>query len=164
MNRVNWRALTLLSAAGTAASFAFSAFSATAGRVEVLYAVWALIGFFASTMTCLGLRVLSDLPDKERAFGVRLGVELFITATVLFALPPLVISIRKYPGAVLGVAGVVALLGISAFWVPPRPLVARVSEAPPKAALPAASWFKLLVFFLFLVRNACCRVWHSLHR
>lgn len=150
MNRLNWRLLTLISAAGTAASFAFSA---TVERLDALYLIWALIGFFASTMTCLGMRILSDLPNKVRAFGVRQGVELSVTAAVLFALPPLIISIWKYPGAALGLAGVVALLGISALWLPARPPIAQVNQAPSKAALPAASWFTLFVFFLFLLGN-----------
>ena len=83
INRMNWRVLTAASATGTAASFALSA---QVSGVTMLYAVWALIGFFASTMTSLGMRILSDLPNKVRAYGVRQGVELSVTAAVLFAL------------------------------------------------------------------------------
>ena len=85
INRLNWRVLTLVSALCTAGSFALSS---QVKDLTTLYAVWALIGFFSSTMTCLGLRILSDLPDKVRAVGVRQGVELSVTAAVLFALPP----------------------------------------------------------------------------
>lgn len=63
--------------------------------------MWALIGFLAATMTCLGIRILSDLPNKVRAFGARRSVELSVTAAALFALPPLVITHFKYPGAAL---------------------------------------------------------------
>lgn len=150
MNRINWRLLTIISAAGTAASFAFSA---TVVRLNVLYVIWAMIGFFASTMTCLGMRILSDLPNKVRAFGIRQGVELFVTSAVLFILPPLLISTWKYPGAALGLTAVVAILGISALWVPTRPLLDQSTEPSSKAALPAASWFALLIFFLFLIGN-----------
>ena len=154
MNRLNWRVLTVVSTAGTALFFALSA---GVEQVSMLYVMWALIGFFASTMTCLGMRILSDLPNKVRAFGVRQGVELSVTALVLFALPPLVIAHFKYPGAALALAGVVALLGLSAFWVPHGPPEA-VSAAGPAAvvasgALPAASWRALGLFFLFLVGN-----------
>lgn len=100
--------LTIVSAVGTAGSFGLSS---QVKDLNTLYAVWALIGFFASTMTCLGMRILSDLPNKVRAFGVRQGVELSATAAVLFALPPLVIATYKYPGAAL------ALAGWSPFWV-----------------------------------------------
>lgn len=112
INRVNWRVLTGLSALGTAASFALSAL---ARDLMQLQAVWALIGFFASTMTCLGLRILSDLPDKVRAFGVRQGIELSVTAVVLLTLPPWVIAGFKYPGAAWALAAVVAVLVPAAF-------------------------------------------------
>ncbi|MEC5213923.1 putative MFS family arabinose efflux permease [Polaromonas sp. CG_9.5] len=157
MNRLNWRVLTVVSTAGTALFFALSV---GVSSVSVLYGMWALIGFFASTMTCLGMRILSDLPNKVRAFGVRQGVELSVTALVLFALPPLVIAHFKYPGAALALAGVVALLGLSALWVPhgpPSAGAAAVQGAPVAAtghrALPAASWRALALFFLFLVGN-----------
>ena len=165
MNRLNWRLLTVVSTAGTALFFALSA---GVTSLPVLYGMWALIGFFDSTMTCLGMRILSDLPNKVRAFGVRQGVELSVTALVLFALPPLVIAHFKYPGAALALAGVVALLGLSALWVPhgpPTPVpstangeaVVDAAAATPAAtghrALPAASWWALGLFFLFLVGN-----------
>lgn len=150
MNRLNWRVLTVVSTAGTALFFALSA---GVSSVPVLYAMWALIGFFASTMTCLGMRILSDLPNKVRAFGVRQGVELSVTALVLFALPPLVIAHFKYPGAALALAGVVALLGLSALWVPHGPPSAGAPVAARHRALPGASWRALTLFFLFLVGN-----------
>lgn len=119
--------------------------------------MWALIGFFASTMTCLGMRILADLPNKVRAYGVRQGVELSVTAAVLFALPPLVIVRFKYPGAALALAGVVVVLGISALWLPTGPASAGTDDSattpPLRGPLPAASWWALGVFFLFLVGN-----------
>ena len=66
LNRVNWRLLTFLSTLCTAACLALSA---AISQPALLYVIWALIGFFASTMTCLGMRILSDLPNKVRAFG-----------------------------------------------------------------------------------------------
>ena len=154
MNRMNWRTLTLISAAGTALSFALSA---KLNELLLLYVMWALIGFFAATMTCLGIRILSDLPNKVRAFGVRQGVELSVTAAVLFALPPLVIAHFNYPGAALALAAVVALLGISAFWVPKGPLlpviVRGMDDQKARFNLPRAAWRALAVFFLFLVGN-----------
>jgi predicted MFS family arabinose efflux permease len=154
MNRLDWRWLTLVSAAGTAGSFALSS---VVSELRWLYAVWALIGFFASTMTCLGMRILADLPNKVRAFGVRQGMELAVTAAVLFVLPPLVIAPFRYPGAALALAAVVAVLGVSAFWVPRRALTdaraAALAEPSLGLALPWSAWAALAVFFLFLVGN-----------
>ncbi|MFO1333844.1 MAG: MFS transporter [Piscinibacter sp.] len=162
INRMNWRVLTAASATGTAASFALSA---QVSGVTMLYAVWALIGFFASTMTSLGMRILSDLPNKVRAYGVRQGVELSVTAAVLFALPPLVIAGWKYPGAALALAGVVAVLGLSALWVPAHPLVPvepGAGGSPARRALPARSWACMAVFFVFLAGNIA--LWAFLER
>ncbi len=151
MNRLNWRLLTIISALGTAGSFGLSA------RIDnpmLLYVIWALIGFFASTMTCLGMRILSDLPNKVRAFGVRQGVELSVTAMVLFALPPLVISHFKYPGAAIALASVVAILGLSALWLPRSALTdADTPVASALSRIPSGAWFSLVLFFLFLVGN-----------
>lgn len=151
LNRVNWRLLTFFS---TLCSAACLALSAAISQPALLYVIWALIGFFASTMTCLGMRILSDLPNKVRAFGVRQGIELSVTALVLFVLPPLVIAQFKYPGAALALAAVVALLGLSALWVPARaPGASSSAPAAAAGALPAAAWLWLALFFLFLVGN-----------
>lgn len=159
MNRLNWRGLTVASALGTAGAFALSA---QVREVQLLYPVWALIGFFASTMTCLGLRIITDLPSPVRAFGVRQGVELSVTAAVLFALPPLVIATFKYPGAAWALAGVVAVLGLSAFRVPSRTRSVAQAVRGPQLALPPASWWRMGVFFVFLVGNIA--LWAFLER
>lgn len=163
MNRLDWRWLTVISAAGTAGSFALSA---SVRHLGALYVMWALIGFFASTMTCLGMRILSDLPNKVRAFGVRQGVELSLTAAVLFALPPLVIASWKYPGAAWALAVVVAALGLSALWVPRHPIAATAASAAAgttgRSRIPARAWFVLAVFFVFLAGNIA--LWAFLER
>lgn len=163
MNRLDWRWLTVISAAGTAGSFALSA---SVRHLSALYVMWALIGFFASTMTCLGMRILSDLPNKVRAFGVRQGVELSLTAAVLFALPPLVIATWKYPGAAWALAVVVAALGLSALWVPRHPIAATAASAAAgttgRSRIPARAWFVLAVFFVFLAGNIA--LWAFLER
>ena len=178
IERLNWRLITVISALGTAGSFALSAASAD---LKGQYIAWALIGFFASTMTCLGMRILTDLPDKVRAFGVRQGVELSVTAAVLFALPPLVIAQWQYQGAAAALAVVVLMLGVSAVWVPARSVLSdreassqgaqgahgaavqtftqgeerQVSYLAPAARLrvPVAAWAGLVVFFVYLVGN-----------
>lgn len=159
INRLNWRGLTVVSAAGTAASFAISA---QVKELATLYVVWALIGFFASTMTCLGMRILSDLPNKVRAFGVRQGIELSVTAAVLFALPSLVIASHHYPGAAWALAGVVAVLGLSALWVPQHPLAPLDVAVGPRPAIPGSAWFCMGVFFVFLTGNIA--LWAFLER
>lgn len=152
MNRLNWRWLTAVGAICTAVCFALSAL---VQALPLLYVSWACIGFFASTMTCLGMRVLSELPNKERAFGVRQGVELSVTAAVLFALPPLLIARFHYAGAAWALAALVLLLGVSAFWVPNGAAVPLNSEAGSHHTrrMPMTAWWALAVLWLFLVGN-----------
>ncbi len=164
INRLNWRTLTVASTIGTATAFAVSS---QLRSIEALYLVWAFIGFFASTMTCLGMRILADLPDKVRAFGTRQGIELSVTAAVLFALPPLVIAQWQYPGAALALAVVVGVLGLSAFWVPQGPLLAIAEENQAitnhsRIPLPRSSWVCMGIFFVFLVGNIA--LWAFLER
>ena len=151
MNRLNWRWLTAVGAVCTALCFALSAL---VQALPLMYVSWACIGFFASTMTCLGMRVLADLPNKERAFGVRQGVELAVTAAVLFALPPLVIAPYRYPGAALALAALVLLLGLTALWVPKGPLLAaQETQTLKQQRMPVKAWWALAVLWLFLVGN-----------
>lgn len=154
MNRLNWRLLTAIGAICTAVCFALSAL---VQALPLLYVSWACIGFFASTMTCMGMRVLSDQPNKERAFGVRQGVELSVTAAVLFALPSLLIARFHYAGAAWALAVLVLLLGLSAFWVPDG-AHARLTSATDATAnqpqrMPVTAWWALAVLWLFLVGN-----------
>lgn len=154
MNRLNWRWLTAIGAIYTAVCFALSAMVQV---LPLLYVSWACIGFFASTMTCMGMRVLSDLPNKERAFGVRQEVELSVTAAVLFVLPPLLIARFHYAGAVWALAALVLLLGLSAFWVPDgapaRLTLATGAAAHQPQRMPMTAWWALTVLWLFLVGN-----------
>ena len=154
MNRLNWRWLTVVGAIGTALYFALSAM---VQALPLLYVSWACTGFFASTMTCLGMRMLSDLPNKERAFGVRQGVELSVTAAVLFALPPLLIARFQYAGAAWALAALVLLLGFSVFWVPSgahaRSTLSNDALTIQPQRMPVTAWWALAVLWMFLVGN-----------
>lgn len=150
LNRFNWRWLTMASAVCAATAFATSA---GVRDFWLLNVMWVLIGFFSSTMTCLGLRVLTDMPNKERAFGIRQGVELSVTAAALFALPPLVIAAHGFPGAAMALAVLVLLLGISAWHLPAHPDVAAKPGGSNSPKIPSAAWAALLVFGLFLIGN-----------
>ena len=88
IDRLDWRWVTGAAAVGTAVAYAFSGVA----QGVALSGALALLGLFAALMTALGLRVLAQLPNKEQAFGFRQSTELWLTAAVLFALPPLAIS------------------------------------------------------------------------
>lgn len=151
MDRLNWRWLTLGCAGGAALTLLTSSQMAAQAQLPL----WALLGFFCALMTCLGLRIMAEMVDKERALGLRQGVELALVAAVLFILPSLVIARFHYPGAALLLAGIVLVLSVSAFVLPSRQDF-RVSTAASQPLAPAASfrlppaaYAALVLFFLF---------------
>lgn len=150
IDRLDWRWVTGAAAIGTAVAYAFSGMA----KGVALSGALALLGLFAALMTALGLRVLAQLPNKEQAFGFRQSTELWLTAAVLFALPPLVIAPFGYPGLALALGGMALLLGLSAFALPRGP------DAPATQArlLPGwqesrLAWVVLLFFFVYLAGN-----------
>ncbi|MGL6071029.1 MFS transporter [Craterilacuibacter sp.] len=116
MDRLNWPWLTRLSALGAAGALLLS----SQLPLFFQYPLWAVVGFFAALMTCLGLRIMGALPDKERALSVRLAIELAVTSLVLFVLPPLVIARWHYPGLVLALSAIILLLSLSSLKLPRR--------------------------------------------
>ena len=148
IDRLNWRRLTLGCALGAATALLVS----SRLPIEGQYPIWAAVGFFAALMTCLGMRIIGELPNKERALGVRQGIELSTTAAVLFALPPLFIAPYGYPGAATALAGIILLLSLSALRLPnhgdmPSASAEARAEKHPPALLAYAA---LVILFLFL--------------
>ncbi|WP_315262920.1 MFS transporter [Pseudomonas fragi] len=151
IDRLNWRWLTLGCATGAAAAYWMTSWLPATAQLPL----WALIGFFAALMTCLGMRIMGEMANKERALGLRLGIELGLVAAVLFALPSLVIAYFHYTGAVVMLAAIILLLSLSALALPRREdFIGR--DTPPRDGsvlsrfqLPPAAYAALGFFFLF---------------
>lgn len=125
--------------------------------------LWALIGFFAALMTCLGLKVIGQLSNKERGLGVRQGIELGVTAAVLFILPAYVISQYEYAGAAISLSLVILALSISVFWLPKNNhLEVENGDIKSQLNIPASAWFALAVFLIFATGNIA--LWAFLER
>lgn len=125
--------------------------------------LWALIGFFAALMTCLGLRIIGQMINKERALGVRQGIELGVTAIVLFALPAFVISQFGYVGAAISLSLIILLLSISVFWLPKNThLTHEDTSIKFQLKIPKSAWMALLVFLVFATGNIA--LWAFLER
>ena len=148
IDRLNWRWLTLGCAVGAATALLISSRLPIQGQ----YPIWAAVGFFAAVMTCLGMRIIGELPNKERALGVRQGIELSTTAAVLFALPLLFIAPYGYPGAAIALAGIIMMLSLSGLRLPNHGDMpsaspdAKARKHPP--ALPAYAALGILFIFL----------------
>ncbi|MEG1038763.1 MAG: MFS transporter [Pseudomonas sp.] len=151
IDRLNWRWLTLGCALGAAVAYGLS--SRLPATVQL--PLWALIGFFAALMTCLGMRIMGEMPNKERALGLRLGIELGVVAAVLFALPSLVIANFHYTGAALLLAAIILLLSLSSWALPRRQDLLGAAARSHSGSLlsrfqfPPAAYAALGFFFLF---------------
>ncbi|MEE1865016.1 MFS transporter [Pseudomonas auratipiscis] len=151
IDRMNWRLLTLGCAIGAAQAYWLSSRLPAIAQLPL----WALIGFFAALMTCLGMRIMGEMANKERALGLRLGIELGVVAAVLFALPSLVIAYFHYAGAAWMLASIILLLSLSAFALPRRQDFIANGQAQTAGSVlsrfqfPPAAYAALGFFFLF---------------
>lgn len=151
IDRLNWRLLTLGCAIGAALAYWLSSRLPAIAQLPL----WALIGFFAALMTCLGMRIMGEMANKERALGLRLGIELGVVAAVLFALPSLVIAYFHYAGAAWMLASIILLLSLSAFALPRRQDFIGKGQAQQAGSVlsrfqfPPAAYAALAFFFLF---------------
>lgn len=127
--------------------------------------LWAGIGFFAAIMTCLGLMLVGMMANKEQALGMRQGIELTVTAGALFVIPAFITYRFGYAGTAFALAGVIALLGLSSFFLPKG---RHVNEQQPSMSLreqlriPYKAWLALAVFLLFATGNIA--LWAFLER
>lgn len=125
--------------------------------------LWAFIGFFAALMTCLGLRVIGQMINKERALGVRQGIELGVTAMVLFVLPAYVITAFGYAGTAVSLSLIILVLSISVFWLPKNThLDTTDSSIKTQLDIPIGAWLALAVFLIFATGNIA--LWAFLER
>ncbi|MDC1347224.1 MFS transporter [Glaciecola sp.] len=125
--------------------------------------LWGGIGFFAALMTCLGLRIIGQMANKERALGVRQGIELGVTALVLFVLPAYVISQYAYAGAAVSLSLIIAFLSLSVFWLPKDThLESKDNSIKAQLNIPTGAWLALLVFLVFATGNIA--LWAFLER
>jgi predicted MFS family arabinose efflux permease len=125
--------------------------------------LWAFIGYFAALMTCLGLRIIGQMINKERALGVRQGIELGVTAIVLFLLPAYVTTQFGYTGTAVSLSLIILVLSISVFWLPKNThLDMTDSSIKTQLHIPLGAWLGLAVFLIFATGNIA--LWAFLER
>lgn len=148
VDRVPWRLATLVAVAATAAALMWSG---SAGGAP--YLPLAAFGFAAGLMHSLGMRMVGEVGNKERAFGVRLLTELVIVAVLLFFLP-LMIASSGIEGGMGLLAVAVVVMGLSAFVIPRGPAASTLGAVDAGASTSAASvglagWLALGIFIVF---------------
>ena len=159
ISRFCLRKLTVICSVLSVALLLFSSVSDANWQIPL----WALIGFFAALMTCLGLKIIGQLANKERGLGIRQGVELGVTAAVLFVLPAFVISQYGYAGAAISLSLIILVLSISVFWLPKNNHLDGVnSDIKSQLNIPITAWYALAVFLIFASGNIA--LWAFLER
>lgn len=154
-----WRKLTVMCALSSCGLLLFSAISSANWQMPL----WALIGFFAALMTCLGLRIIGHMINKERALGTRQGIELAVTSIVLFALPAFVINPFGYVGVALTLSIIILLLSLSVFWLPKMtPVTGGHTSIKSQLIIPKVAWLALVTFLIFATGNIA--LWAFLER
>ena len=159
VDRVPWRLATAVAVAATAGALVWAGGSASPALPLAAF------GFAAGLMHSLGMRMVGEVANKERAFGVRLLTELLLVATILLFLPVVLAGSGLVGGFAL-LAGAVAVMGLSGFVIPggPAPAAAVGATAGPgsEQGVGAAAWAALAIFVVF----ACGQValWVFLER
>lgn len=148
VDRVPWRVATLFAAVITACALLWSGTSS-----GTPYLPLAVFGFAAGLMHSLGMRMVGEVDNKERAFGVRLLTELIIVASLLYFLPTL-IATHALTGGMTLLAVAVLIMATSAAFIPKGTATTSNSEQPinddsAKMTIPTMGWVALVIFVLF---------------
>jgi len=151
VERVNWRIAAFVIVGAVIASFLL----ATQLSGTTIYAGFAIFGFFCALAIALAMRVLADMPDPERAYGMRLSVELVSIGVFLILLPVLFISKTGFSGGMLGLALFAALLGLGALVFPKQTSSETAAQLKgfPTWAQAGQSWSVLAIFTIYLLAN-----------
>lgn len=148
VDRIPWRFATLFASILTATALLWSGTS-----TATPYLPLAVFGFAAGLMHSLGMRMVGEVANKERAFGVRLLTELIIVATLLYFLPSLIAS-QSLIGGMSLLAVAVLVMAISAGFIPKGAVVPSHAEPAnniesPSTGISRAAWVALSIFVLF---------------
>ena len=151
VDRVNWKLAGFIIVALAALSFA-SAAMMDAKSIAISFTSFA---FFCALAIALAMRVLAEMPNPERAFGVRLSVELLSIGVFLGILPVYFIANSGLSGAMFGLAGFTILLGLGAVLMPKRAenSLAAQTKGFPSWLQAKPAWVMLFIFLIYLLAN-----------
>ena len=148
INRLNWRRVTLI---GLLCLMVFCGL-VVAGRgfVYLVFVIGAL-GGAAGTVFAVATRVLSDVRNPDRAFGIKLFAEQVCGATLIFVIPLYLLPRWGLTGLIAGVLLAFAILGVSAFKLPESAAQRPASANDESEKSNAAVWWALLGLAVFML-------------
>ena len=165
--RVNWRRLVIAATAMTVIGFTACA---VAPDVGVVIAVLVGAGLGCGALYTVGVAVVSEHHNPDRAFGVKLAIETFVGVAMLVAVPNVFFARWGFPGVAFAMAGVAGLCGLLAYRS--TPVAREASNAPgaadgagatqPATAYRGLAWFGLAGLLVLFGGNAA--LWAYLER
>ncbi len=150
VDKVHWKLSAILFSVFAAGTFLFI----SQAQEGAMLAGFLVYGFACALAIGLATRVLAEMPDLERAYGTRLTVELWSIAAFLYVLPVYFIARSGFTGAMIGMAGFTAILGLGAFLFPKKPEKANSERIPyPSWNVANKAWIMIGMFLIYLLVN-----------
>lgn len=136
VRRINWKFAAFLGSGISIASLLAVTLTENYQSIMVLFA---LMGIGLGGLYALGMAVMGDSENPDRAFGLKLGLEALPATILLFALPVLVIPVYGFTGMAYAMAATCLVIGLLSGVLPSRGVkndsaattpLAQVSTAP----------------------------------
>ena len=117
VRRVNWKTASVM--ASVLAVLALLAVTITRNYALILVIIGTL-GLAKGALYAIGMAVMGDSDDPDKAFGLKMGLESIPSAIMLFLIPSLILPIAGFKGMFYALAAVIALLGFASIYLPAR--------------------------------------------
>jgi len=117
VRQINWKFAAYLGSGITVA--AFVAVTLT-GDYYSLMMLFGILGIGVGGLYALGMVVMGDSEDPDRAFGIKLGLEAIPSILLLFTLPVLVIPFYGFIGMAYAMAAMCLAIGLLSGLLPSR--------------------------------------------
>jgi MFS family permease len=117
VRRINWRFAAFLGSTITVATLLAATFTHSYQTIMILFAA---MGIGTGGLYALGMAVMGDSENPDRAFGLKLGTEALPATLALFVLPVLVIPEYGFTGMAYAMAAMCLLIGFFSGVLPSR--------------------------------------------
>ncbi|MFT4826556.1 MAG: MFS family permease [Halioglobus sp.] len=128
VRRINWKLAAFLGSGISVASLLAVTLTSNYQSIMVLFGV---MGIGLGGLYALGMAVMGDSENPDRAFGVKLGLEAFPATILLFALPVLVIPVYGFTGMAYAMAVMCLVIGLLSGALPSHGVKNETTPSPP---------------------------------
>lgn len=115
VRRVNWKVAAFL--ASILGIVALVSMTMTRDYTMFLWIIAAL-GLGKGALYSIGMAIMGDSDNPDKAFGIKLGLENIPSAILLFLIPAVILPASGFKGAFYALAAVLAVLGLASFLLP----------------------------------------------